>query len=73
MNKIETIRRHKAGNPKIENSLITWIEFISYIKPESENEMYKYAIQLLNGDFLYSADGYTYFLNGLNLRDDEDF
>lgn len=71
MDKVETIRRHKSGNPKEDSSNITWIEFVGHIKPESENEMYKYAIQLLNGDFLFSTDGYTYFLNGINLRDEE--
>lgn len=70
MEKIEVMTRHKSGNPKEEKSSITWIEFLSFIKPESEGEMYKYAIQLLNGDFLYS-EGYTYFLTGLNLRDEE--
>lgn len=72
MDKVETIRKHKSGNPREGASLITWIEFIAEINPESETEMYRYAIQLLNGDFLYSKDGYTYFLNGLNLRDDEE-
>lgn len=71
MEKVEVITRHKSGNPTVEKSNITWIEFISYVNPESENEMNKYAIQLLNGSFIYSADGYTYFLTGLNLRDDE--
>lgn len=71
MDKIEVIRKHKSGNPKDEPQTITWIEFLADIKPESEDEMYRYAIQLLNGDFLYSADGYTYFLNGINLRDEE--
>jgi hypothetical protein len=70
MEKIEVITRHKSGNPKAENTCITWIEFLSIIRPESEGEMHKYAIQLLNGDFLYS-EGYTYFLTGLNLRDEE--
>lgn len=69
MDKVEVIRRHKSGNPAEENSNITWIEFVSFIKPETETEMYKYAISLLNGDFIYSTDGYTYFLNGINLRD----
>jgi hypothetical protein len=71
MEKVEVITRHKSGNPKEEKSNITWIEFISFVNPQSENEMYKYAIQLLNGSFIYSTDGYTYFLTGLNLRDDE--
>lgn len=72
MDKVETIRRHKSGNPKLESSNITWVEFIGYTNPESETEMYRYAIQLLNGDFIYSSDGYTYFLNGVNTRDNDD-
>lgn len=72
MSKVETITRHKSGNARVESSGITWIEFLSFIHPESEEEMYKYAIQLLNGDFLYSLDGYTYFLTGINLREDEE-
>jgi hypothetical protein len=68
MDKVETIRKHKYGNPKDESQMITWIEFLSDIKPESEDEMYDYAIRLLNGDFLYGINGYTYFLNGINLR-----
>lgn len=71
MNKVETIQRHKSGNPKLERLSITWIEFIGYVNPQSEMEMYKYAIQLLNGDFIYSTDGYTYFLTGINLRDED--
>lgn len=67
MEKVEVIKRHKSGNPETESSDITWVEFLSYIKPESEDEMNKYAISLLNGEFLYT-DGYTYFLNGINLR-----
>jgi hypothetical protein len=72
MEKVEVITRHKSGNPKEEKSNITWIEFLSFIKPESENEMNKYAIHLLNGSFLHSDDGFTYFLTGLNLRDNEE-
>ena len=71
MDKVEVIQRHKSGNPKIENSNITWIEFLSFVKPETEQEMYKYATILLNGEFLISPDGYTYFLNGINLRENE--
>lgn len=69
MDKTETIQKHKTGNPSIENKAITWVEFLSDIKPESESEMHGYAIQLLNGNFLYSDNGYTYFLTGSNLRD----
>ena len=72
MDKVETIRRHKSGNPKLESSNITWVEFIGYTNPESETEMHRYAIQLLNGDFIYSSDGYTYFLNGVNTRYNDD-
>ena len=71
MDKIEVIRKHKSGNPKEESQLITWIEFLSDIGPETTDEMYGYATQLLNGDFLYSPAGYTYFLNGINLREQE--
>lgn len=71
MDKVETIKKHKSGNPRQEEANITWVEFLTDIKPESEDEMYKYAIQLLNGDFLYSTNGYTYFLNGINLRNEE--
>lgn len=69
MDKVETIRKHKSGNPKKENQLITWIEFIFDIQPKSEEEMHRLAISLLNGDFLYLENGYTYFLNGINLRE----
>lgn len=69
MDKVETIRKHKSGNPQLESQNITWVEFLSDIKPESELEMYNYAISLLNGDFLYGTNGYTYFLNGINLRE----
>jgi hypothetical protein len=69
MDKVETIRKHLSGNPNIDSKLITWVEFLSDIKPESEDEMYGYAILLLSGDFLYGGNGYTYFLNGINLRD----
>lgn len=69
MDKVETIRKHKSGNPNEDNQLITWIEFLTDIKPESETGMYSLAIQLLNGDFLFGENGYTYFLNGINLRD----
>lgn len=71
MDKVEIIRKHKSDNPNQESSLITWIEFLSDIGPETPDEMYGYAIQLLNGDFLYSTDGYTYFLNGINLREQQ--
>lgn len=70
MDKVETIQKHKTGNPKVENRAVTWIEFLADIRPESESEMYGYAIQLLNGDFLYGDNGYTYFLTGLNFRDE---
>lgn len=71
MFKTETIVKHKSGYPNQEKKLITWIEFVADIRPESEGEMNKMAIDLLNGNFLYSSDGYTYFLNGINARDNE--
>jgi len=72
MDKVETIKRHVAGKPNLGSKVLTWVEFVAEVKPEDEAEMNKYAIALLNGDFLFSKDfKYTYFINGLNPRDKE--
>jgi hypothetical protein len=68
MEKIETIVRHKQGNPNEEKSYITWIEFVAIMKPVTEKHMNNMAISLLNGNFLYGDDGYVYFLNGIKER-----
>lgn len=68
MEKVETITRHRSGNPHIENSKITWIEFLIYCPPLTEADMYDVAIALLSGGFIHSG-GYTYYLTGINLRD----
>lgn len=69
MEKVETITRHKSGNPMLENNKITWIEFVAEIQPQTEDELHMYAIRLLNGQFLICDNGYTYFLTGIKLRD----